>query len=84
MLLGADPSDARRRTLVDVAEQARPIDLLVPFEDSRRAGACGEDAGEQIEVLPDGPGMRVGPEIAHAFSAWASRWRACCFTRIDA
>src|SRR3984893_6534050 len=72
MLLGADPSDTRRRALVDVAKQARSVDLLVPFEYSGRAGARGEDAGEQVEGLPDGPGMRVWPEIAHAFSAWAA------------
>ena len=44
MLLGADSPDAGRRALVDVAEQTRPADLVVPFEDSGRARSCGKDS----------------------------------------
>ena len=44
MLLGADSPDAGRRALVDVAEQTRPADLVVSFEDSGRARSCGKDS----------------------------------------
>ena len=40
VLLGADPADARRRALVDIAEQARPVDLVVPLEHSAPS-RCG-------------------------------------------
>ena len=69
MLLGADPSDARRRALVDVAEQARPLDLTVPLEHSGRAGPSREHPGQQVEGLPDGPGVRVRAEVTHALAA---------------
>src|ERR1700744_4328001 len=72
MLLGADPADARRRTLVDVAEQARTVDLLVPLERSGRTGPSRKHPGEQIERLPDCPGMRVRPEVAHALTPRAA------------
>ena len=71
VLLGADPPDAWRRAFVDVAQQARAVDLVVPLEHSGRTGARREDAGQQIQGLPDGPGMRVGPEVADTLSAWA-------------
>ena len=72
MLFGADPADARRRAFVDVAEQARTVDLLVPLEHSGRAGARRKDPGQQIQRLPDGPGMRVRPEIAHTLAPRAA------------
>ena len=58
-----DASDARRRALVDVAQQTGPVDLLVPLEDSRRTCAGRKHPGEQVERLTDGPRMRVWPEI---------------------
>ena len=69
VLLGADPTDARRRALVDVAEQARPVNLVVPLEHSGRAGARRKHPGQQVERLADGPRMRVRPEVAHALAA---------------
>jgi hypothetical protein len=60
---------------VDVAEQARPIDLVVPFENSGRAGACGKDAGEQVEGSKDtspGPGDAV---TTAGFKMYASTYR---------
>ena len=69
VLFCADPPDARRRALVDVAQQARPADLTVPLEDSRGTGTRGEDPGQQIERLADRPGMRVRPEVAHSLAS---------------
>ena len=69
VFLGADPADARRRALVDIAKQARTVDLVVPLEHSRRAGAGREHPGEQVERLADGPGVRVRPEIPHPLAA---------------
>ena len=69
MLLGADPPDARRRAFVDVAEQAWTLDLAVPLEHSGRAGPGGEHPGQQVEGLPDGPGVRVRAEVTDALAA---------------
>ena len=63
---------ARRRALVDVAEQARAADLAVPLENARRAGARGEHAQQQVERLADGPGVRERAEVAHALLARAA------------
>ena len=66
VLLGADPADARRRALADVAEQARPADLPRALEHPGRAGPGREDPQQQVEGLADRPGVRVGPEVADA------------------
>src|SRR6185312_8155567 len=68
MLFGADPPDARGRALVDIAEQTWSVDLVVPLEYSRRAGARREYPGQQVEGLADRPGVRVRPEIADTFA----------------
>ena len=64
VFFGGHPSDARSRALVDVPEQARPIDLAVPLENSRRAGARRKHPGQQVERLADRPRVRVRPEVA--------------------
>ena len=69
VLFGRDPPDARCRALVDVTQQAWPIDLLVPLEDSRRTCARREHPGEQIKRLAYCPGMRVRPEVADTLAA---------------
>ena len=53
-----------RRALADVAEQARPADLSGPLEHPGRAGPGREDPQQQVEGLADGPGVRVGAEVA--------------------
>src|SRR5262245_12620745 len=63
VLRRVDPPDARRRALVDVAEQTRPADLPMAFEDAGAAGPRGEDAQQQVERLSDGPGVRVRAEV---------------------
>ncbi len=72
MLLGADPADTGRRAFVDVAEQTWTVDLPVPLEHSGRTGARREHPGEQIQRFPDGPRVRIRPEIAHTLAAWAA------------
>ena len=68
VLLRADPADARRRALADVAEQARAADLGAALEDAGRAGAHREHPEQQVDRLADGPGMGVGTEVAHALA----------------
>src|SRR5258708_20033445 len=68
MLLGTDPADAGCRTFVDVAEQARTVDLLVPLEHPTRTGSRGKHPGEQIQCLPDPPGVRVRAKIPHTLT----------------
>jgi hypothetical protein len=46
--LRGDAADARRRALVDVAEQAGPADLSSADEDALAAGAGREDSQQQI------------------------------------
>lgn len=72
VFVGADPAHAGRRALVDVAEQAGAADLTVPLEHSGRAGAGGEHPGEQVQGLPDRPGVRVRTEVAHPLAARAA------------
>ncbi len=72
MLLGADSADARRRAFLDVSQQARTVDLLVPLEYSGRTGASREYPGEQIQRLPDCPCVRVRPEITHTLAPRAA------------
>ena len=68
VLLGGDPPDARRRTLADVAEQARPVDLLRSTEDAGAAGAGREHPQQGVQGLADRPGVGVRAEVAHALA----------------
>src|SRR3712207_8104550 len=61
------------RSLVDVAEQARPADLPGPLEDAVAAGAHREDAQQQVDRLADRPGVRVRPEVPAALALGADR-----------
>ena len=63
-----DPPDAGRRALADVAEQARPTDLLVVLEHARAAGPHREHPQQLVHGLPDRPGVRVGAEVAVALA----------------
>ena len=72
VLVGADPADAGRAALADVAEQAGPADLAGPLEHAGRAGAGREHPQQQVERLADRPGVRVRAEVAHALALGAA------------
>ena len=72
VLVRGDPADARGGALVDVAEQAGAPDLAVAAEHPGAAGAGREDPQQEVERLADGPGVGVGPEVAHALAARAA------------
>src|SRR5262245_64832983 len=67
----ADAFDTRRRAFVYVAQQTRPTDLPVPLEDSRGTCAGRKHPGEQIEGFPNGPGVRIRPEVANGFASFS-------------
>ena len=69
VLLGADPADAGRRALADVAEQAGPADLRGALEDAVAARAHREDPQQQVDGLADRPGVA---------SRGRSSGRPCC------
>ncbi len=71
VLLGGHSPHTGGRALVDVAEQTGPFDLTVPFEHPCRTRASGEDPGQQVQGLADGPGVRVRTEVAHPLAAWS-------------
>ena len=64
VLLGGDPADAGRRALADVAEQAGPADLRRALEDAVGARAHREHPQQQVDGLPDRPGVGVRAEVA--------------------
>ena len=66
--LVVDGADARSRAAVDVEEQARPAQALVPDELGVRARADREAPDEEVERLADGVGVPVGAEVAHALA----------------
>ena len=66
VLVGRDPADAGRGALADVAQQAGPADLCAALEHPGRARPHRKDAQQQVDGLPDRPGVRVRPEVAHA------------------
>ena len=68
VLLGVDAPDAGGGALVDVAEQARPAALVGALEDAGATGAHREDAQEEVEGLPDRPGVAEGAEVAGALA----------------
>src|SRR5699024_6506656 len=61
-------SDTGGRTTVDIAEQAGPTQCFVASKHSRRTGSNWEDPGQGFQGLPDRPGLRVRPEVAHALA----------------
>src|SRR5699024_7572665 len=71
MLFRARPAHTRCHALVDVAEQARTATVARTSKDPGRAGAYRKHPKEQIDGLPNGPGMGIGTEVAHplAFGA---------------
>ena len=68
VFLGGDLAGARRGALADVAEQARPADLLRPPEHPGRARPGREHPQQHVERFPDGPGMGVRPEVPDALA----------------
>ena len=62
--LGADAPDAGGGALSDVREQARPAGTSCPVENPRTARAHREHPQQCVERPSDGPGMRIGTEIA--------------------
>ena len=72
MFLRADSADTGRRAFIDIAEQTGTFDLPVPLEHSAGTGTRREDPGQQIQRLPDRPGVRVRSEVAHTFAARAA------------
>ena len=72
VLLGVDPTDAGRRALADVAQQARAADLAGALEHPGAAGARREDPQQQVDGLADRPGVGVGPEVADALALGAA------------
>ena len=68
VLLLGDLADARARALLDVEQEAGPAEALVLVELVVRAGAQREGAQQQVEGLPDGVGVAVGPEVLDALA----------------
>ena len=68
VLLLADPLDARRGALSDVAEQAGPADLAGPLEHARRAGPHREHPEQRVHRVADGPGVAVRAEVPGALA----------------
>lgn len=66
VVLGGDPADAGGGALADVAEQTGPAGAGGVLEDARRAGAHREHPKQQVDGVPDGPGVRVRSEVADA------------------
>ena len=64
VLLLGDLADAGPGALLDVEQQAGPAEALVLVELVVRARAEREGAEQQVERLPDGVGVAVGPEVA--------------------
>ena len=77
MLLGTNLAHARRRALIDIAEQARAAAILRPVKHAVRAGTHREHAQQRIQGFTNRPRLRIGPKIAHALTALtASHHRA--------
>ena len=72
VVVGGDVADARRRALVDVAEQARPPDLAGALEDAVGAAPHREDPQQDVDGLADRPGVAVGAEVAGALALGAA------------
>ncbi len=68
VVVGADVAHARRRALVDVAQQARPADLAGPLEDAVAARAHRKHPQQLVDGLADGPGVAVGAEVLGALA----------------
>ena len=63
VVLGCDLPDARATALLDVEEEARPAHALVLAELRVATGPGREGTQQQVEGLPDGPGVAIGPEV---------------------
>ena len=68
VVLLVDRGDARAAALLDVVQQARPAQLLVPAELVVRAGPQRERPQEQIERLADRVRVAVRSEVPHALA----------------
>ena len=63
--LVVDLADAGPRALLDVEQEARATQLLVPVELVVGARPQREGAQQEVERLADGVGVPVGAEVAH-------------------
>src|SRR5690606_29551117 len=64
VLLGAHAAHARRRALLDVAQQAGAADLLRPTEHALGTAAYREHPEQQVQGLADRPGVGVRAKVA--------------------
>ena len=62
VLVGADPADARRGALADVAEQARPADLAGPLEDAALQVRTGKTRSSRSSVSRIAQAWAYGPK----------------------
>ena len=62
VLLGADPADARRRALADVAEQAGPADLPGPLEHPGEQVRTGNTRSSRSTVSRIAQAWEYGPK----------------------
>ena len=77
VLLGANLAHARRRTLIDITEQARAATILRAVKHAVRAGAHREHAQQRIQGFTNRPRLRIRAKIAHTLTALtASHHRA--------
>ena len=71
VLLLVDGPDARGAALLDVTQKARAAQAVVVVELVVRARPHRERPQQQVERLPDGVGVAVGTEVAHALALLA-------------
>ena len=69
MLLGANLAHARRRTLIDIAEQAGPATILRSVKHTIRAGTHREHAQQRIQGFTNRPSLRIRAKIAHTLTS---------------
>ena len=69
MLLRANLAHARRRTLIDIAEQARAAAILRTVKHAVRAGTHREHAQQRIQGFTNRPRLRIRTKITHALTA---------------
>ena len=72
MLLGTNLAHARRRALIDIAEQARATAILRAVKHTVRAGTHREHAQQRIQGFTNRPRLRIRAKITHALTALAA------------
>ena len=69
VLLGANLAHARRRALIDIAEQTRAATILRAIKHAVRAGTHREHAQQRIQGFTNRPRLRIRTKIANALTA---------------